>query len=486
MTTTPTPDGLSRTERRVWRAFDSGKRVELGADRPGRDPDRVVRAEVLTALLRRVDDPGAERVAAVRLRGAWITGRIDLAGADVHWLLSLYNCVLEEAPDFSHTTTRTIKVNRCELPGFAAIWAHIGGHLSMTDSRVRGTVELTGARVSGELRMNQTRVTASRTRPAITAGGLTVEGGCYGRGLRTTGGVRMAGAHCNGGLVLSGARLEDPDDAALDLENAEIVNALHCSGGFIARGTVRLRGARVSGRVSFRQARLSAPEIAVHATRLNAEELDLRTARKISGLLLLEHATIGTLSDHDTTWPDGIRLTGMTYESIRYWSHPEALRRRLDWLSRDPAGFRPQPYEQLAAYYRRTGRDDLARSVLYAEERRRPRHRWGARIFATVLEYTVGYGYKPVRAAYWLAGLLAIGSVAFAAHHPRPLKADEAPHFNPVLYTLDLLSPIGGLGQREAFDPTGAWQWLAGLLVVAGWVLATALIAGVSRVYRRA
>jgi len=483
---TPTPDGLTRTERRVWRAFASGTRVELGTDQPGHDPERTVRAEVIVALLRREDDPGAERVAAVRLRGARITGRIDMAGAEVRWLLSLFNCVLEEAPDFSHASTRTIKINHSDLPGIAGVWAQVGGHLTMTGSTVHGTVDLTGAHISGEVRLNRTQV-RSRTaaHPGITAGGIAVEGGFYGRQLRVTGGVRLAGAKLNGGCVLSGAQLADPDGAALDLENADIVNALHCSGGFAAHGTVRLRGAHVSGRVSFRQARLRAPEIAVHGTRLTAEELDLRTAEKIDGLLLLEHATIGTLSDHDATWPDGIRLTGMTYESIRYWSHPEAIKRRLDWLSRDPAGFRPQPYEQLAAYYRRTGRDDLARLVLHAEERRRPRRRWGARIFATVLEYTVGYGYKPVRAAYWLAGLLAVGSLGFAANHPAPLKPDEAPHFNPVLYTLDLLSPIGGLGQREAFDPVGVWQWLAGALVVAGWVLATALISGVGRVYNR-
>lgn len=486
----PTPDGLTRTERRVWRAFDSGTRVTLGTDRPGRDdPERTVRAEVLVTLLRRPDDPGADRVAAVRLRGAYITGRIDLAGATVQWLLSLYNCVLEEPPDFSHTTTRTVKINHSELPGLAAIWSHIGGHLTIAESTVNGSVELVGAHISGELRMNNAHIRAG-LRPAVTAGGITVEGGCYGSGMRTEGALRFAGARLEGGFVLTGARLEkhveNSDDTVLHLDNAEINNALRCDHGFSSTGRIRLRGARVSGDVSFRRAsRMSAPRTAIHATRLAADDLDLRTETPIEGVLHLEDARIGALSDDSRTWPAAIRLTGMTYETIRYWSQPEAVKQRLDWLSRDPNGFRPQPYEQLAAYYRRTGRDDLARAVLYAEERRRPRRHAGARIFALVLEYTVGYGYQPARAAYWLAALLAVGAVGFAVHHPAPLKPDEAPHFNPVLYSLDLLSPIGGLGQRDAFDPTGGWQWLAGLLVVAGWVLATALIAGVGRVYNR-
>lgn len=479
------PDDLTRTERRVWRAFDSGARVVLGDDRPGHEPERTVRAEVLTALLRRADDPGADRVAAVRLRGARITGRLDLAGADVEWLLSLYNCVLDEPPDFSHASTRTLKLNSCDLPGFAAIWARVGGHLSLNGTTVRGRVELTGARVTGELRMNQARLGTSHAKIALTAGGLTVEGGCYGRGMRARGGVRMAGSRMNGGLVLTGAHLEATDGATLDLGDATVAHGLQCGGGFTACGAVRLRGTRVSGRVSFRQAALRSPAIALHATRLRCDELDLHTSGPIEGEVRLSYSVLGNLSDDSRTWPEKLFINGMVYESLRHEDAHADMRRRLSWLSRDPNGFRPQPYEQLASFYRRIGEDSAARWILYMKQLRRPKRNLAERAFASVLRATVGYGYRPQRAAAWLGGLLALGSIGFALHHPAPLKPDEAPHFNPVLYSLDLLSPIGGFGQRDAFDPTGIWQWLAGVLVVAGWVLATALIAGVGRVYNR-
>jgi hypothetical protein len=483
------PDDLTRAERRVWRAFATGGRVRLGDDRPGRDPERAVRAEVIAALLLGGADPavrpGHDRVPAVRLRGARVTGRLDLAGADVPWLLSFYNCVLEQPPDFSHAATRTIKINNCALPGFSAIWSHIAGHLTFTESHIRGTVELTGARVSGEVRMNAARISPSRGGIAMTSGGLVADGGCYGRDLRATGGMRFAGARLNGGFVLSGAHLEATDGPALDLENAEIANALHCGAGFTARGTVRLRGARVAGQVSFRQARLSAPRIALHATRLRCDELDLHTSGPIDGEVRLSYSVLGTLSDDSRTWPERLHLNGMVYESLRHDNVHDDMRRRLNWLSRDPSGFRPQPYEQLATFYRRIGEESATRAILYAKQRRRPKRNLADRAFAAVLQLTVGYGYRPQRAAAWLGGLLAMGSIAFALHHPAALKPDEAPHFNPVLYSLDLLSPIGGFGQRDAFDPTGVWQWLAGVLVVASWVLATALIAGVGRVYNR-
>ncbi|CAM5325016.1 hypothetical protein SATRM34S_00952 [Streptomyces atroolivaceus] len=77
--------------------------------------------------------------------------------------------------------------------------------------------------------------------------------------------------------------------------------------------------------------------------------------------------------------------------------------------------------------------------------------------------------------------LLLAGSVTYATHHPRALKADEAPSFNPLFYTLDLLLPIIDFGQEKAFSPQGWYQWLSYLLIVTGWLLATTIAAGITR-----
>jgi hypothetical protein len=64
---------------------------------------------------------------------------------------------------------------------------------------------------------------------------------------------------------------------------------------------------------------------------------------------------------------------------------------RLAWLARDKVGYRPQPYEQLAGFYRRLGHDEEARKVLLAKQRRR---RAGlsntGKIFGLVLDGLVG------------------------------------------------------------------------------------------------
>ena len=61
----------------------------------------------------------------------------------------------------------------------------------------------------------------------------------------------------------------------------------------------------------------------------------------------------------------------------------------------------------------------------------------------------------------------------------------EEPHWDPVLYTLDLLVPLVDLGHERAWDPAGPDKAVAVLVMAAGWVLATTVVAGAGRALRR-
>lgn len=77
------------------------------------------------------------------------------------------------------------------------------------------------------------------------------------------------------------------------------------------------------------------------------------------------------------------------------------------------------------------------------------------------------------------------GTVIFAAHRPPPVVPGQAPEFNPLLYSFDLLLPIASLGQRNAFNPHSWQHWLAAGLIAAGWILATTIAADVTRILSR-
>ena len=81
--------------------------------------------------------------------------------------------------------------------------------------------------------------------------------------------------------------------------------------------------------------------------------------------------------------------------------------------------------------------------------------------------------------------LLLIGTLAYALHHPAPLKPGEAPDLNPLFYTFDLLLPITDFGQVRAYAPHGWYQWLSYTLIINGWLLVTTIAAAITRAISR-
>ncbi len=167
------------------------------------------------------------------------------------------------------------------------------------------------------------------------------------------------------------------------------------------------------------------------------------------------------------------------------------VRERLEWLHRDPAGYSPQPHEQLAAVYRRAGDEQAARRIAIANQQRRRQVLTPAgKVWNWLLYLTVGYGYRTWLAGLWLAGFLLAGTIMFAVAHSHQLLTAAKPirelqHFNPFVYALDLLLPIVNLGQEGGWVPH-RWAAVAfWMLTLAGWVLTTAVVAGLTGVLKR-
>lgn len=481
---------LTEAERRLWEAYPTGGLVSLGDDRPddSAGPDRTVRAAVISMLLlgARAARPG--RVPAVRLRGARVTGTLDVSGGEVTCELRLERCVLDERPDFANARARQLRFSYCALPGFDGGGLRVDGFLSLSGSRIDGEIRLMNGYLSGGFRMNRTCI-RNPGRYALWAGGLTVDAGAFIRRSDINGCVRLTGARMNGGFFLEGTTLRNtspskPGDIVLDGENMLVQDRMECSRGFTAEGPLRLRSIRVAGTLSFDMAALRAPGArALHLSHARVEELILIPREPIEGVVTLGYSRIDVILDRAELWPAQLRLNGLVYETLRGTTQD----RRLDWVARDPEGFRPQPYEQLAEFFRRIGRDGLARRCQLAKQRARRRHLNPlSRTWGVLLDWTVGYGYRPWIATVWLILLLVLGTVVFGHDRPRTIRQPgERPQFHAFIYTLDLMLPIETFGQRSAWDPVGWSRWLAWGLTGGGWILATALIAGVARVLRR-
>jgi hypothetical protein len=676
---------LTEPERSLWAAFPRGAWADLRASDPAADdldgagswgPARTVRAEVISALLLGACAAEPGHSPAVRLRGARITGRLDLLGATLNCPLVCEYCHFDGEPRFVESSTKTVRLVHSRLPGFNGTRMRLDGILnfwsSVVDSVIRldqakvagqvclrevtagtgdgdvavaadglaidgnldaigliarglvrlggaqisGTADLANARITGcgeralrlsnaviggrllcegisaegELRLHNTQVGASiglsgahlsaRSGAALNAGGLTVAGGVFClNGFTAEGEVRLIGARLGANLALAGAVLSNPGKVALNLDRAAIGDCdgtgIACSGqiscigariasglnltdadlhggddqpalsadgvtveGLLdltrlqARGTVsfrtsrvgqrvlltgarierpgatalrftraevgadmfcrdmtvlgemRLAGARIGGSLSFDQARLVNPAgVAMDARAMHAGQLVLRFAEPVQGTVDLSHARIGVLMDDPARWPATLDLSGLTYDALE---PPLPARDRLRWLARNSEGYEPEPYEQLASHYVAMGQPTQARKVLCARERQQRRGKsLPGQIWGLLQDYIVGYGYQPWRAVLWLALLLAAGSVVFHASPPPPLQHGDTPHFNAVIYTLDLLLPVVDLGQKHAFNPAGAEQWFSYVLVAVGWLLATTIAAGVARVLSR-
>ncbi len=133
------------------------------------------------------------------------------------------------------------------------------------------------------------------------------------------------------------------------------------------------------------------------------------------------------------------------------------------------------------------GHDHNARRVLLTKQRHRRRTlKPVARAWGHLLDVAVGYGYRPWLAGIWLLTLTFLGTLAFSADSPDPAKQGEGAPFQPLVYTLDLLIPIGGLGQRTArYWSDDSLQWLAYRLIAFSWMLTTAVVAGVTRALQK-
>ncbi|MFI5974546.1 oxidoreductase [Streptomyces sp. NPDC051452] len=512
------PDDLTAAEAGMWQAFRNGSVYDLSSGDTVVDdphgghpwgPERTVRARIVCWLL--LDGPPAlpGRVAALKLVGVRITDPLDLSGGTVTPYVELRGCRFDEEVRLPEARFTTVRLVDCSVPRLEAARLHTEGDLHLPRCRFQNGVRLTDAHIGTDLMLNQAIVYRDRSGRSIAADGMSVGQDLQAELLESHGELSLRGAKVGVSLSLRGARLLNPySRLALNAPQLTVGRTLYLtpagvgspllSGTTPARGTriqpfecrggVRLDDGRFGDAVDLERARFTLTEDQeLSLRRVQTPELRFLGDKPQRGKVALSGARIVTLVDRAGSWPDAgnLHMAGFAYENL-VPQGPFPLTRRLDWVAAATAEYAPEPYERLASVLRAAGEDEDAREVLLAKQRRRRETLPLAGMFWGYLQdWTVAYGYRPGRAAVWMAVLWAAGTLAFAhADHP-PVNHDGHPSWSPALFTLDLLLPVIDLGQAGQWQLRGGWQWLAAALILLGWILATTVAAGATRLLRR-
>ncbi|MGW2232844.1 oxidoreductase [Streptomyces sp. NPDC001759] len=513
------PDDLTAAEAGMWQAFRNGSTYDLSSGDAAVDdphgghrwgPERTVRARIVAWLL--LDGPPAlaGRVSALKLRGVQVSGTLELSGGVVVPYLEMRGCRFERELLVPETRFTTVRLVDCSVPRLEAARVHTEGDLHLPRCRFPGGVRLTDAHIGTDLMLNQAIVRPDRAGRSIAADGMTVGQDLQAELLEAEGELSLRSAKVGVSLSLRGARLSNPYGRhALNAPQLTVGRTLYLtpagvgastpSGATPARGTriqrfecrggVRLDDGRFGDAVDLERARFAfTDDQELSLRRVQTPELRFLGERPQRGKVALSGARVVNLVDRASAWPGpgNLHMGGFQYENLVPLG-PFPLTERLDWVAAATAEYNPEPYERLAAVLRAGGEDEDAREVLLAKQRRRRESLpLAAKLWGYAQDWTVAYGYRPGRAAVWMAVLWAAGSLAFAhASHP-PLQPGAAhPPWNPALFALDLLLPVIDLGQVGVWQLSGGWQWLAAVMVLLGWVLATTVAAGATRMLRR-
>ncbi|MBM2619751.1 hypothetical protein JIG36_30005 [Actinoplanes sp. LDG1-06] len=435
----------------------------------GLDLDRVRVLRDVDVPLSPGDEMPPEHV-AVDARGARIGG--DLTAAGLTWRGALL-LGLTRVEGMLSMPGATCGNGLLHAPSLAA-----RGFYATDGFRLTGVLNLPAATIDGPLELPGAEVTE------LSAWGITVTGSVVLAQARVAEAVTLQGAELGAGLHATGLAA-----GRLQASRAEIRGDLVLADARFD-GMVMMRGTRVGGTVVLRDAELGEHGgVSLKADGLVAFELLLECATP-PGTVDLRHAVVELLADTTAAWPQRPLLTGFTYRQLR---RDIAVGERLEVLRRATPTVEPQPYEQLAAAYRAAGRDRDARRVLH-EKLRRESHGGGlpGRLWGLLQDLSLGYGYRPGRAAAIFAVLLLLGTVWFAATADCAgaaglcaIKADEHPAWDPFLYTLDLLVPLVDLGHEKAWDPVGPDKVVSVALIVSGWIFASVVVAAAGRALSR-
>ena len=441
--------------------------------------ERAIRAEIVRWIL---TDPAASKYvhpSGIGIAGARIAGTLDLSYATVTLPITLLDCAIADGLDLSFSNLANIDLRRS--------WT---GAIGAQQALVHGDVLL---RLGHYDNLNFYR------------------------------------GEIDGNLDCSSGRFIGDDP--ISMVEATIKGDALFHEDFQTGGLVDFRLAKIGGSLSFNHAHFTGSRINglnLERATVGGELYWVAVATTGRTMLDLSNARAGSLWDDPASWPvmGNLDLTGFIYGGFS--GGPADSESRLEWIHRQARGdwVQPQPYRQLAQVLRDDGREEGAIRVEIARESALSEYggmRLSDRIWRLALRVTIGYGYRPLRALWWILLFVILGTVLFGWGYrarlitPTEESAYESfcatgvppPHypvFSSLVYSLENFLPVvdlhqgtywrpnprhragekpvaGGDSIRETL-PARLLRWYLWVHILAGWTITPLLFAGLAGMLR--
>ena len=429
----------------------------------------MVRGEVIRFFAYGGNEENPVLGSMLSLRGAWISGNLNLTHASIPYALMLDNCHFDGFVGMQHAECAALYLHGSRLAkglsadglttkgdvffrdGFSAegevrlAGANIGGDLSCAggkfnnpggnalhadglttrgsvvlqgDFSAKGAVRLLGVSIGGDLdcmggKFNNPGGNALIADSLMTKGSVNLRDG-----FSAEGEVRLLGASININLSCIGGAFHNPGRCALIADGLTTKGDVFFRDGFSAEGEVRLLGASIGGDLGCERGKLYNPggkALDVGGGNINGGLFWRKTI--CEGDVNLAYARANVLADDSVSWKScKVILDGFTYNRF---ANPVDVPFRIDWLAKRPnkMGFSPLPYEQAAKVLFEMGRVHDAREILLKKEQLLTERgdfswiaRWGRKMWGNV----AGYSYRRLQytGAFSLM-IIVIGSVFF-------------------------------------------------------------------------
>jgi hypothetical protein len=441
-------------------------------------PGRTIRAGLITWLLTNAEAAKLIHPSGIGIAAARIAGKIELEYLTSNFPLTLLDCSIPGGLDLSNAHLRDIDLRHSRTGPIVAEGAVIDGHVGLQYGRYRD-VSFFRTKIDGDI-------------------------------------------DCSGATMIG----ESPFSAI----DSTIGGDLEFQNGFSTAGVVDLRLARVRRSISFHGARFFGPS----DNGLNAERTDISgtvywddVATTPRTMLDLENARAASLWDDEKSWPapGNLNIKGFVYDDFS--GGPTGGIARLRWLRLQPQALlaQPQPYRQLALALRAEGENEGAVRVDIARENALTEHgdlSLPTRLWRLALWATIGYGYRPLRAMWWILGFVLLGAALFRWGYrarlitPTSESAYESfirtgmppkyyPPFSSLVYSVENFLPVVDLHQGSFWRPNPhhspmdsgrmlKWsgetmpakllRWYLWLHILAGWTITPLLFAGLAGLLR--